>query len=77
MPPTLRGVLSSASTGCFSSPLSGQLQLVCRSSRSSTTRGDLVTRRSRYVPNWVRVFYSAVYVDADRVAISFMLMGQQ
>jgi hypothetical protein len=38
-------------------------------------RADLVTRRSRYVPNWVRVFYATVYVDADRVAIMFM--GQQ
>jgi hypothetical protein len=28
MPPTLRGVPNSASTGCFSSLLSGQLQLV-------------------------------------------------
>jgi hypothetical protein len=36
---------------------------------------DLVTRRSRYVPDWVRVFYATVYVDADRVAIRFM--GQQ
>jgi hypothetical protein len=26
---------------------------------------DLVTWRSRYVPYWVRVFYSTVYVDAD------------
>jgi hypothetical protein len=38
---------------------------------------DLVTRRSRYVPDWVRVFYATVYVDADRVAIRFMFMGQQ
>jgi hypothetical protein len=37
---------------------------------------DLVTRRSRYVPDWVRVFYATVYV-ADRVAIRFMVMGQQ
>jgi hypothetical protein len=37
---------------------------------------DIVTRRSRYVPNWVRVFYATVYVDADRVAIRFMFMGQ-
>jgi hypothetical protein len=40
MPPTLKGIPSSASTGCFGSPLSGQLQLVRRSSCSSTTRGD-------------------------------------
>jgi hypothetical protein len=38
---------------------------------------DLVTRRSRYVPNWVRVFYSTVYVDADRLFIRLMFMGQQ
>jgi hypothetical protein len=38
---------------------------------------DLVTRRSRYVPDWVRVFYATVYVDADRVATRFMFMGQQ
>jgi hypothetical protein len=38
---------------------------------------DLVTRRSRYVPDWVRVFYSTVYVDADRLFIRFMFMGQQ
>jgi hypothetical protein len=38
---------------------------------------DLVTRRSRYVPDWVRVFYTTVYVDADWVAIRFMFIGQQ
>jgi hypothetical protein len=38
---------------------------------------DLVTQRSRYVSDWVRVFYNTVYVDADRVAIRFMFMGQQ
>jgi hypothetical protein len=38
---------------------------------------DFVTRRSRYVPDWVRVFYTTVYVDADWVAIRFMFMGQQ
>jgi hypothetical protein len=38
---------------------------------------DLVTRRSRYIPDWVRVFYASVYVDADRVTIRFMFMGQQ
>jgi hypothetical protein len=36
---------------------------------------DLVTRMSRYVLDLV--FYSTVYVDADRVAIRFMFMGQQ
>jgi hypothetical protein len=38
---------------------------------------DLVTQRSRYVPNWVRVFYATMYVDVDGVAIRFMFMGQQ
>jgi hypothetical protein len=38
---------------------------------------DLVTQRSRYVPDLVRVFYATVYIDADRVAIRFMFMGQQ
>jgi hypothetical protein len=38
---------------------------------------ELVTRRSRYVPDWVKVFYTTVYIDTDRVAIRFMLMGQQ
>jgi hypothetical protein len=38
---------------------------------------DLVTRRSHYVPDWVRVFYATVYVDADRVAIRFMFMRQK
>jgi hypothetical protein len=38
---------------------------------------DLVTRRSHYVPDWVRFFYATVYIDADRVAIRFMFMGQQ
>jgi hypothetical protein len=37
---------------------------------------DLVTIRSRYVPDWVRVFYATVYIDADQVAIRFMFMGQ-
>jgi hypothetical protein len=36
---------------------------------------DLVTRRSRYVPNWVQVFYATVYVEADRLSIRFMFMG--
>jgi hypothetical protein len=26
---------------------------------------DLVSKRSRYVPDWVRVFYTTVYVEAD------------
>jgi hypothetical protein len=38
---------------------------------------DLVTRRSRYVLDWVRVFYSTIYVDADWPFIRFMFMGQQ
>jgi hypothetical protein len=38
---------------------------------------DLVTRRSRYAPDWVRVFYATVYVEADRLSIRFMFMGQQ
>jgi hypothetical protein len=38
---------------------------------------DLVTRRSRYVPDWVRVVYASVSVDADRVTTRFMFMGQQ
>jgi hypothetical protein len=38
---------------------------------------DLVTRRSHYVPDWIRVFYVTMYFDADRVAIRFMFMGQQ
>jgi hypothetical protein len=37
---------------------------------------DLVSRRSRYVPNWVRVFYATVYVEADRLSLRFMFMGQ-
>jgi hypothetical protein len=38
---------------------------------------DLVSRRSRYVPDWVRVFYATVYVEADRLSLHFMFMGQQ
>jgi hypothetical protein len=38
---------------------------------------DLVTRRSHYVPNWVRVFYATMYVEADRLSLRFMFMGQQ
>jgi hypothetical protein len=36
-----------------------------------------VTRRSRYVPDWVRVFDATEYVNAEQVAIRFMFMGQQ
>jgi hypothetical protein len=38
---------------------------------------DFMTRRSHYVPDWVRVFYATVYVNANQVAIRFMFMGQQ
>jgi hypothetical protein len=38
---------------------------------------DLVNRRSRYVPDWVRVFYPTVYVEADKLSLRFMFMGQQ
>jgi hypothetical protein len=38
---------------------------------------DLVTRRSHYVPDWVRVFYATVYVEADRLSLRFLFMGQQ
>jgi hypothetical protein len=38
---------------------------------------DLVTRRSRYVPDWVRVFYATVYFEVDWLSIRFMFMGQQ
>jgi hypothetical protein len=37
----------------------------------------LVSERSRYVPEWVRVLYATVYVEADRLSIHFMFMGQQ
>jgi hypothetical protein len=37
---------------------------------------DLVRRRSCYVPGWVRVFYATVYVEADRLSLRFMFMGQ-
>jgi hypothetical protein len=36
-----------------------------------------VSRRSRYVPDWVRVFYTTVYIEADRLSLRFMFMGQQ
>jgi hypothetical protein len=38
---------------------------------------DLVSKRSRYVPDWVRVFYATVYVEADQLSLHFMFMGQQ
>jgi hypothetical protein len=38
---------------------------------------DLVSRRSRYVPDWVQVFYTTVYIEADRLSLRFMFMGQQ
>jgi hypothetical protein len=38
---------------------------------------NLVSRRSRYVPDWVWVFYATVYVEADRLSLHFMFMGQQ
>jgi hypothetical protein len=38
---------------------------------------DLVSRRSRYVPDYVRVFYVIVYIEADRLSLCFMFMGQQ
>jgi hypothetical protein len=38
---------------------------------------DLVSRRSRYVTDWVRVFYATVYVEVDRLSLHFMFMGQQ
>jgi hypothetical protein len=38
---------------------------------------DLVSRRSRYVPDWVLVFYATVYIEADRISLQFMFMRQQ
>jgi hypothetical protein len=38
---------------------------------------DLVSRRSRYVPDRVQVFYATVYVEVDRLSLRFMFMGQQ
>jgi hypothetical protein len=38
---------------------------------------DLVSKRSRYVLDWVRVFYATVYVEADRLSLHFMFMGQK
>jgi hypothetical protein len=38
---------------------------------------DLVSRRSRYILDWVRVFYATVYVEVDRLSLRFMFMGQQ
>jgi hypothetical protein len=37
----------------------------------------LVSKRSRYVSEWVRVFYAIIYVEVDRLSIHFMFMGQQ
>jgi hypothetical protein len=36
-----------------------------------------VSKRSRYVPDWVRVFYATMYIGADRLSLHFMFMGQQ
>jgi hypothetical protein len=36
---------------------------------------ELVSRRSQYIPDWVRVFYATVYVDVDRLSLHFMFMG--
>jgi hypothetical protein len=36
-----------------------------------------VSRRSRYVPDWVRVFNATIYVEANRLSLHFMFMGQQ
>jgi hypothetical protein len=33
--------------------------------------------RHKYVPDWVRVFYATVYVEADKLSLHFMFMGQQ
>jgi hypothetical protein len=38
---------------------------------------DLVSRTSRYVPDWVRVFYATVYIKADWLSLHFMFMGQK
>jgi cobalamin-dependent methionine synthase I len=37
---------------------------------------DFVRKRSRYVADWVRVFYVTVYVEANQLSIHFMFMGQ-
>jgi hypothetical protein len=37
----------------------------------------LVSQRSRYIPEWVRVFYATVHVEANQLSIHFMFMGQQ
>jgi hypothetical protein len=37
----------------------------------------LVSKRSWYVPDWVWVFYATMYVEADRLSLHFMFMGQQ
>jgi hypothetical protein len=36
---------------------------------------NLVTKRSCYVPDWVRVFYATLYVEAGRLSVRFMFMG--
>jgi hypothetical protein len=54
MPPTLTEVLSSASTVCFSSPLSGAAAAgtpILPFFDYQRGLADLVTRRSRYVPD--------------------------
>jgi hypothetical protein len=38
---------------------------------------DLVSRRSRYIADWVRVFYVTLYVEVERLSLCFMFMGQQ
>jgi hypothetical protein len=38
---------------------------------------DLVSRRSRYIPDWVRVLYTIMYVEAEQLSLHFMFMGQQ
>jgi hypothetical protein len=37
----------------------------------------LVSKRSLYVLDWVRVFYATLYVEANRLSLHFMFMGQQ
>lgn len=37
----------------------------------------LLSERSRYVPDWVRVFYATVHIDSERLSIRFMFMGEQ
>jgi hypothetical protein len=35
---------------------------------------DLVSMRSRYIPDWVQVFYATVYVEADRLMRTSLLL---